>query len=109
MALDPKIVFYDELGAGLDPITAGVIDTLIRDLSKKVGMTSVVVTHEMKSAFRIADRMAMLYEGKVIEVGTPDEIKNSKNPIVQQFITGGADGPIPLKRSSADYLNSLMG
>lgn len=108
IALDPQIVFYDEPGAGLDPITTAVIDKLIIDLSKKLNITSIVVTHEMKSAFRIADRMAMLYEGKVIEVGTPDEIKNSKNALVQQFITGSADGPIPLKRSSEEYIKSLM-
>lgn len=107
IALDPQIVFYDEPGAGLDPITTAVIDRLIVDLSKKLGITSIVVTHEMASAFRIADRMAMLYEGKVIEVGTPDEIRNSSNPYVQQFISGAADGPIPLKRSSEEYIKSL--
>jgi phospholipid/cholesterol/gamma-HCH transport system ATP-binding protein len=68
----------------------------------------VVVTHEMNSAFRIADRMAMLYKGKVIEVGTPDEIRNSKNELVRQFITGSADGPIPLRRSGEEYLKHLI-
>ncbi|HRZ87125.1 MAG TPA: ABC transporter ATP-binding protein [bacterium] len=109
IALDPQIVFYDEPGAGLDPITTAVIDRLIVDLSKKLGITSIVVTHEMKSAFRIADRMAMLYEGKVIAVGTPDEIRDSSNPLVQQFITGSADGPVPLRRSSEEYIKSLTG
>lgn len=109
IALDPKIVFYDEPGAGLDPITTSVIDTLIRDLSKKLNITSVVVTHEMASAFRIADRMAMLYQGKVLEVGTPDQIRNSKNPFVKQFITGAADGPIPLRRSSDEYFKNILG
>lgn len=109
IALDPKIVFYDEPGAGLDPITTSVIDTLIRDLSKKLNITSVVVTHEMNSAFRIADRMAMLYQGKVLEVGTPDQIRNSKNPFVKQFITGAADGPIPLRRSSDEYFKNILG
>ena len=109
IAMDPEIVFYDEPGAGLDPIVSSVIDKLITDLSKKLGITSVVVTHEMGSAFRIADRMAMLYQGRVLEVGTPPEIKNSQNPIIQQFITGSPDGPIPLKRSSTDYLKDLTG
>jgi phospholipid/cholesterol/gamma-HCH transport system ATP-binding protein len=109
IAMDPEIVFYDEPGAGLDPIMASVIDKLIMDLSKKLNITSVVVTHEMQSAFRIADRMAMLHQGRIIEIGTPDEIKNSKNEIIQQFITGSPDGPIPLRRSSKDYLKDLIG
>jgi phospholipid/cholesterol/gamma-HCH transport system ATP-binding protein len=108
ISMDPEIVFYDEPGAGLDPITTSMIDALIKDLSKKLGITSVVVTHEMNSAFRIADRMAMLYKGKVIEVGTPDEIRNSKNELVRQFITGSADGPIPLRRSGEEYLKHLI-
>src|SRR3989338_3949316 len=94
IAMDPEIVFYDEPTAGLDPIVAGGIDKLILDLSKKLSITSIVVTHDMKSVFSIADRVAMLYEGKVLEVGTPDEIRPSKNPMVQQFISGSPDGPI---------------
>lgn len=97
IAMDPEIVFYDEPGAGLDPVVTGIIDKLIKDLSQKLQITSVVVTHEMTSAFRIADRMAMLYNGSIIEIGTPQEIKNSKNPVVQQFITGSPDGPISLR------------
>ncbi|MCB1195348.1 ABC transporter ATP-binding protein [bacterium] len=107
IVMDPEMVFYDEPGAGLDPITAAVIDKLIMDLSKKLGITSVVVTHEMKSAFRIADRMAVLYNGRVIEVGTPDEIRTSKHPYVQQFINGSHDGPEPLRRASAEYIKQL--
>ena len=97
IALDLKIVFYDEPGAGLDPITASVIDHLIMDLSKKLKMTSVVVTHEMKSAFRIADRIVVLQQGKVIAEGTPSEIQNSEHPYVNQFIRGEIDGPISFK------------
>lgn len=109
IAMDPEIVFYDEPGAGLDPVVTGVIDKLIKDLSQKLQITSIVVTHEMISAFRIADRMAMLYNGSIIEIGTPEEIKNSKNPVVQQFITGSPEGPIPLRRSSEEYLKTLVG
>jgi len=109
IAMDPEIVFYDEPGAGLDPIVLGVIDKLIKDLSKKLNISSVVVTHEMGSAFRIADRIAMLYQGRIIEVGTPHEIKGSKNEITQQFITGSPEGPIPLRRSSDEYLKDLTG
>jgi phospholipid/cholesterol/gamma-HCH transport system ATP-binding protein len=96
IAMDPEIVFYDEPTAGLDPVMCAVIDKLILDLTKKLNLTSVVVTHNMESVFRIADRAAMLYQGKLLEVGTKEEIKNSKNDIVQQFIKGEMDGPIQL-------------
>jgi phospholipid/cholesterol/gamma-HCH transport system ATP-binding protein len=109
VALDPEILFYDEPTAGLDPIAIGVTDELIRDLSKKLGVTSVVVTHDMGSAFRIADRMAMLYRGELIALGTPDEIRSSDDPRVKQFIGGLADGPIPLRQSSKDYAKDLLG
>lgn len=88
IAMDPAIVFYDEPGAGLDPIVLAVIDKLIVDLSKKLGITSVVVTHEMGSAFRIADRMAVLENGRILEIGTPEQIRNSKHEYVQNFIHG---------------------
>lgn len=107
IALDPRIIFYDEPTAGLDPIVAAVIDKLIIDLSKKLSVTSVVVTHDMQSVMRIADRIAMLYEGKVLQVGTPDEIKTSDNPMVQQFISGSYDGPIRFFQQKDDYLDSL--
>ncbi|MCR4337783.1 MAG: ABC transporter ATP-binding protein [Candidatus Omnitrophica bacterium] len=98
IALDPEIVFYDEPTAGLDPVVCAVVDKLILDLSHKLLLTSIVVTHNMESVYRIADRAAMLYRGKVLEVGTPEEIKNSKNPIVQQFIHGQIEGPIDFLR-----------
>jgi len=107
IAMDPEIVFYDEPTAGLDPIVAGVIDKLILDLSKKLSITSVVVTHDMGSAFRIADRIAMLYEGKVVEVGTREEIKESKNGLIRQFIAGDPDGPIKFFQQKDDYLEQL--
>ena len=94
IALDPEVVFYDEPSAGLDPVVCAVVDKLILDLNKKLLLTSVVVTHNMESVFRIADRVAMLHDGKVLEIGTPAQIKDSKNPIVQQFIKGEIDGPI---------------
>lgn len=108
IVLDPEIVFYDEPTAGLDPIVSGVIDKLILDLSKKLSITSVVVTHDMKSVFSIADRVAMLYEGRVLEVGEPQEIKKSKNQMVQQFINGSPDGPIKFFQQKDDYLEQLM-
>ncbi len=108
IALDPKIVFYDEPGAGLDPITASMIDQLMIDLSRKLKITSVCVTHEMKSAFRIADHIIVLHKGKVLEVGTSEQIQNSKNAYVQQFINGDSDGAIPLKQTSEAYLKGLL-
>lgn len=107
IAMDPDIVFYDEPSAGLDPVVAAVIDKLILDLSKKLLITSVVVTHDMQSVFRIADRVAMLHKGTVLEVGTPKEIKNSSNPIVQQFISGNVEGPIQFLAKGDDYLEQL--
>jgi phospholipid/cholesterol/gamma-HCH transport system ATP-binding protein len=107
IAMDPQIIFYDEPTAGLDPIVAAVIDKLIIDLSKKLSITSVVVTHDMKSVMSIADRIAMLYEGKVLETGSPREIQNSKNEMVQQFINGNFDGPIRFFQQKDDYLESL--
>jgi len=107
IAMDPQIIFYDEPTAGLDPIMSAVIDKLIIDLSKKLSITSVVVTHDMKSVMSIADRIAMLYEGRVLEIGTPVEIKRSKNGIVQQFINGSFDGPIKFFQEKDDYLEQL--
>jgi len=109
VALDPEVLFYDEPTAGLDPIATSVTDTLIRDLSQKLGVTSVVVTHDMGSAFRIADRMAMLYRGELIALGTPDEIRRTNDPRVRQFVEGLADGPIPLRQSRTDYAADLLG
>ena len=108
IAMDPEIIFYDEPTAGLDPVVAGVIDKLILDLSKKLSMTSIVVTHDMNSVFRIADRVVMLYQGEVLESGTAEEIKNSKNDIVKQFISGSPDGPISFFKTGDDYLESLI-
>lgn len=109
IALDPKIVFYDEPGAGLDPITASMIDRLILDLTKKLKMTSVVVTHEMKSAFRIADRIVVLHQGKIVALGTPSEIQNSHHPYVVQFIHGEIDGPVSFQETRESYLKGIFG
>jgi phospholipid/cholesterol/gamma-HCH transport system ATP-binding protein len=107
IAMDPEIVFYDEPTAGLDPIVGAVIDKLILDLSQKLSITSIVVTHDMNSVFRIADRIAMLHEGKVIEVGTKEEIRNTKNELVRQFISGSPDGPVSFLQQKDDYLEQL--
>jgi len=108
MALDPRIMFYDEPSAGLDPIASAMIDELMMDLNIKTGVTSIVVTHDMGSAFKIAHRMILLFRGRAVAVGTPAEIRASKDPLVQQFINGLADGPIPLRVSRKDYAQDLL-
>ncbi len=107
LVMDPEIIFYDEPTAGLDPIVAGVIDKLILDLSQKLSITSVVVTHDMNSVFRIADRIAMLHEGKILQVGTKEEIRTTGNPLVRQFVNGEPEGPINFFMSKEDYLEEL--
>jgi len=94
IAMDAEIILYDEPTTGLDPITADAINDLIVDLRKKLGVTSVAITHDMQSAYKISDRIAMLYKGEIQEIGTPDQIRSTTNPIVRQFITGSAVGPI---------------
>jgi len=94
ICMNPKIILYDEPTTGVDPIMADAVNDLIKDLQEKLKTTAVAVTHDMTSAYKIADRIAMLYKGKIIEVGTPDEIKKTGNPIVKQFVTGAATGPI---------------
>jgi phospholipid/cholesterol/gamma-HCH transport system ATP-binding protein len=103
LALDPELLFSDEPTSGLDPIMTAVVDQLTLGLSRESGMTAVVVTHDMTSAFRIATRMIMLGHGQIIAQGTPDEIRNDPNPEVQQFIHGRADGPIPLNLSQDEH------
>lgn len=90
----PQIMLYDEPTTGIDPIMGDAINDLIIDLHNKLKVTSIAVTHDMISAYKIADRIAMLYNGKIIAVGTPDEIKGTKDPVVKQFITGASKGPI---------------
>lgn len=91
---DPKIILYDEPTTGVDPIMADAINDLIIELNHKLKVTSIVVTHDMVSAYKIANRIAMLYKGRIIAIGAPDEIKNTKDPVVKQFITGASRGPI---------------
>ncbi|MFC2158248.1 ABC transporter ATP-binding protein [Acidobacteriota bacterium] len=94
IAYDPEIMLYDEPSTGIDPIRADAINDLIILMKKELNVTSIVITHDMVSSYKVADKIAMLYRGKIIEVGTPDEIRRSENPIVRQFISGSAEGPI---------------
>jgi phospholipid/cholesterol/gamma-HCH transport system ATP-binding protein len=94
ICMRPEILLYDEPTTGLDPIMADAINDLIVELHDKLKVTSVVVTHDMTSAYKIGTRVAMMYQGKIIQIGKPDEIRNSSDPVVRQFITGSARGPI---------------
>jgi len=94
LVLEPELILFDEPSAGLDPISSTIIDELIVELSERTNTTCVIVTHEMGSAFRIATRMAMLYEGKIIYTGDPETFREAENPVVRQFVEGRTHGPI---------------
>lgn len=94
ICIKPRIILYDEPTTGVDPIGADAINNLIMDLHRKLQVTSIVVTHDMTSAYKIADKVAMLYQGRIIEVDSPENIKKTHNPVVRQFISGAAVGPI---------------
>lgn len=119
IALDPKILFYDEPSAGLDPVTSAEVDQLIIDLTKKLRVTSVVVTHEMNSAFAIADRMCMLDQGRIVKIGPrqefealrdsdPEKLQSKKDKLIRQFLRGDAQGPITDRKISSDYEDDLL-
>jgi len=119
-ALDPEILYYDEPSAGLDPVTCSAIDALIMDLSNKLHVTSVVVTHEMDSAFRIADRIVMLDRGRVLRVGPRDEfdrlrrvdptrLESRADRVIHQFLNGSPVGPLTDKRGTTLYEKILIG
>ena len=119
IALDPQILFYDEPSAGLDPVTSAQIDQLIIALTRKLNVTSVVVTHEMDSAFNIADRMCMLDKGVILKVGArqefealrdaPDgQLHSEKELLIRQFLRGAPHGPITARKESTDYEEDLF-
>jgi phospholipid/cholesterol/gamma-HCH transport system ATP-binding protein len=104
LVMEPELILFDEPTAGLDPVVSAVIDQLIIGLTERSKVTSIIVTHLMDSAFRLATRMAMLHRGKIIEEGTPEQLKQSKNAVVVQFLSGSTEGPI-LERSKYHMLS----
>jgi len=106
--MDPDIVFFDEPTSGLDPISSAVISSLITDLNEQMKMTSVVVTHDVQAGLRIADQVILLWQGKIIAQGSPQQIRDSDDARVRQFIEGRPDGPIPFSRASTSYIEGLL-
>jgi phospholipid/cholesterol/gamma-HCH transport system ATP-binding protein len=107
IALDPELIMYDEPFAGLDPISMGVAANLIRDLNRALGVTSIVVSHDVDETFLIADHVVFLANGRVAAQGTPDEMRRSEDPLVRQFVGGHPDGPVkfhyPAASVAADF------
>lgn len=108
IVMDPKVIFYDEPTSGLDPISTGVIDKLIKDLNQALNITSIVVSHDIESCFRIADNIIILFYGDIIAQGTVDEIQNSTDLRVKQFINGEPEGPIPFTRTDKNYVDEII-
>ncbi|MEM9348104.1 MAG: ATP-binding cassette domain-containing protein [Planctomycetota bacterium] len=108
LALDPKVIFYDEPSAGLDPVSVTEIDKLMVDLNETTGVTTVVITHEMTSAFRIATRLVLLDQGRFVADGAPDEMKESDNPLVHQFVHGLLAGPLTDRKDTTAYHDALL-
>jgi phospholipid/cholesterol/gamma-HCH transport system ATP-binding protein len=102
VALDPELVMYDEPFAGLDPISLGTAARLIRRLNDAMGLTSIVVSHDLHETFLIADHVIVLAHGRVAAAGTPDEVRHSQDPLIQQFVHAQADGPVPFHYPAPD-------
>jgi len=108
IALDPDMIMYDEPFTGQNPITVGVIMQLIRELNDNLGLTSIVVSHDVAEICRISDIIYMISEGRVVETGSPDSMRKSKSEYVQQFMNGKPDGPVPFQYPAPDYLQDLL-
>ncbi len=108
IVLDPVLMMYDEPFTGLDPVTLGTIVSLIRELNESLGLTSVVVSHDIHETFSIADHVCILAEGKVAAAGSPEELLNSDSAFVQQFVQGKPDGPMPFHYPAPDFSQDLM-
>jgi phospholipid/cholesterol/gamma-HCH transport system ATP-binding protein len=109
IALDPKIIFYDEPFTGLDPISMGVIVRLIRELNDSLGLTSIIVSHDVEEVSSVSDNSYLISEGKVVAYGTPEELEKNKSAWVRQFMKGLADGPVPFHYPAPDLAKQLLG
>lgn len=108
LALDPMLVLYDEPFAGLDPISLGVVGQIIRELNDALGSTSIVVTHDVYESLKIVDYLYFVSAGRIIAQGTPDEVRNSPDPFVRQFVDGEPDGPVPFHYPAAPYADEFV-
>ena len=108
IVLDPVLMMYDEPFTGLDPVTLGTIVTLIKELNNALGLTSIIVSHDIGETFSIADHVCILSEGKIVAAGSPEELKNSDSAFVQQFVNGDPDGPMPFHYPAAEYTEDLL-
>ena len=109
IALDPKIIFYDEPFTGLDPISMGVIVRLIRELNDSLGLTSIIVSHDVEEVSSVSDQSYLISEGKVVAYGTPEELEHNKSAWVRQFMKGLSDGPVPFHYPAPDLAEQLLG
>jgi len=109
IVMDPELLIYDEPFVGLDPISMGVIVRLIRELNETLGVTSIVVSHDVEELATIAHRSYLLSEGRVVASGTPDELARSEEPVVRQFMSGAADGPVPFHFPAGDLAADILG
>ncbi len=109
IVMDPEILIYDEPFVGLDPISLGVILRLIKQMNEALGITSIVVSHDVRELATIADDSYLLSEGRVVASGTPDELRRSSSEVVAQFMNGAADGPVPFHYPAPDYVAQLLG
>ncbi len=107
IALDPQLIMYDEPFVGQDPITMGVLVTLIQNLNQALDLTSIVVSHDVPEVMSIADHAYLLADGRIIAAGTPEELRQNTDPMVQQFLQGEADGPVPFRYPADDLAKDL--
>lgn len=108
LSMDPTVLFYDEPSAGLDPVTVTEVDHLVMALNEALGVTSVIITHEMTSAFRIAHRLVLMDRGRFVADGTPEQMRRSEDPLVNQFVHGRIDGPLADRRDTDAYQADLL-
>jgi len=109
LVLDPMMIMYDEPFTGQDPISMGVLLNLLRTVNQALGLTSIIVSHDLAEALSISDFVVIISEGKVVELGSPAELRNSSSPWVQQFLEGSPDGPVPFQLAAPDYRSELLG